>query len=153
MALAISAMLLFVTVNAISLVLRGAPDVRKKITALADIDQAAHWLTRDVVMGLHTDLENGAPPEAQMTITWTDYTKEAEQEESVSHSVTYTHSGTQLQRNYDGVVTVVGRNVTGAWFSINDRVITVTLSCSIDGDSSSTFTRNYKILMRGETGV
>ena len=151
--LVVGTVILFGVVGSIFMVMRGVPEIRKEVVALADIERAAHWLNRDVPMGRDTNLVDAALPVAQMTVTWLDYTKEAELEESVSHSVSYTYSGSELQRNYDGVVTVVGSHLTNVGFSLNDRFITVTLTSSIDEESGATVTRVYKILMRGETGL
>jgi len=154
-ALGVGTVILFGVVGSIFLVMRGVPEITKEAVALADIDRAAHWLTRDVAMGLNANLVNGALPVAQMTITWIDFTKAAELEGSGSHSVSYTwlpETG-ELQRNYDGVITIVGSHLTHVGFSLNDSSVTVTLTSSIDEESRSTVTRAYKILMRGETSL
>ena len=152
-ALGVGTVLLVGVVGSVFLIMRETPEIRKEAVVLADIERAAHWLTRDVVMGLNTDLVDGALPVAQMTVNWNDYTKAADLEEAVSHSVTYTYSGSELQRNYDGVVTIVGSHLTNVEFSLNDSFVTVTLTSSIDEESSSTVTRSYKLLMRGEISL
>jgi len=103
-------------------------------------------------MGQETNLVNYDPPVSQMTVTWNDYTKAAELEEDVSHYITYTWSSEtgELQRNYDGSITIVGNYLTNVGFSINDSSVTVVLTSSINGESSSTITRSYEILMRAE---
>ena len=129
----------------------GAGEIREESVALADIDNAAHWLTRDVVLAQNTDLDPGPP--VKMTLTWNDSTWWAEQEESVSHSVIYTYSGTDLQRNYDGVVTTVGRQLTDVGFSLDGRLVTITLTSSPEEEPRSAVTRSYTIYMRAETGL
>jgi len=153
--LAVGTVILFGVVGSIFLIMRGVPDIRKEVVAQSDIERAAHWLTRDVAMGLSSDLVNNSPPVTQMTVTWFDYTKAAELEESTSHSVSYTWSSEtgELQRNYDGLITTVGTHLTNVGFSRSDSSITVILTSSIDGESSPTVTRSYRILMRGETGL
>ena len=151
--LVVGTVILLGVVGAIFMVMRGVPEIRKEAVVLADIESAAHWLNRDVAMGRESNLVNNADPVTQMTITWNDYTKEADLEGSFSHSVSYTYSGSELQRNYDGVVTVVGSHLTNVGFSLNDRLVTVTLTSSIDEESGATVTRAYTILMRGETGL
>ena len=153
--LVVGTVILFGVVGAIFMVMRGVPEIRKETAVLADIERAAHWLNRDVAMGRDIDLVDAAPPVVQMTITWIDYTKAAELEEAVSHSVSYTWSpGTgELERNYDGLITIVGNYLTNVGFSLNDRSVTVTLTSSVDEESGATVTRAYKILMRGETGI
>jgi prepilin-type N-terminal cleavage/methylation domain-containing protein len=132
----------------------GTGQIREESVALSDIDNAAHWLTRDVVLGQSTDLDDDAPlPVSQMTLTWDDSTWWAEQEESISHSVIYTYSGTALQRNYDGVVTTVGRHLTDVGFSLDGRLVTITLTSSPEEEPRSAVTRSYTMQMRAETGL
>ena len=154
-ALGVGTVILLSIVGSFFLLTHAIPEIRRETVALADTERAAHWLTRDVVMGRDTNLVNNDPPVTQMTITWNDYTKAADLEESVSHSVSYTWSpGTgELERNYDGLITIVGNHLTNVGFSLNDRSVTVTLTSSIDEGSGATVTRAYKILMRGETGI
>lgn len=152
-AMAVGGMLMAGIVTAVFQIVYGAGQIKRESVALADIDNAAHWLTRDVVLGQSTDLVDGAPAVSQMTLTWNDSTWWAEQEESVSHSVIYTYSGTALQRNYDGVVTTVGRHLTDVGFSLDDRLVTITLTSSLEEEPRSAVTRNYKIQMRAETGL
>ncbi len=154
-ALGVGTVILLSIVGSFFLLTHAIPEIRRETVALADTERAAHWLTRDVVMGRDTNLVNNDPPVTQMTITWNDYTKAADLEESVSHSVSYTWSpGTgELQRNYDGVITIVGSHLTNVEFSRNDRFIIVSLTSSSNEEPISAITRSYKILMRGETGV
>ncbi len=109
--LGIGTVVLLALVGSIFMVMRVVPEIRERAVALADIESAAHWLNRDVPMGRASNLVNNAPPVVQMTITWLDYTKAAELEEALSHSVSYSWSSStgELQRNYDGLITIVGR--------------------------------------------
>ncbi|UCB43374.1 MAG: prepilin-type N-terminal cleavage/methylation domain-containing protein [Dehalococcoidales bacterium] len=50
-----------------------------------------------------------------------------------SSTITYTLTGTQLQRLADGLSTPVGNHITGATFAINDRTINVTLTATVNG--------------------
>ncbi len=149
--LSVGTVVLLAIVGSIFMIMRGVPEIRERASALADIERAAHWLNRDVTMGRASDLVHDAPPVVQMTITWIDYTKAAELEESLLHSVSYSWSSStgELQRNYDGLITTVGSYLTNVGFSRNDRSITVTLTSSISEESES-YTRAYTILMRPE---
>lgn len=150
-AMAVGGMLLTGIVSSIFQIVTGTKQINEESVAIADIENATHWLTRDIVMGQGTTLVDDAPlPVSQMTITWTDYTSWAQQEPSASHSVTYTYSGTELQRDYDNVVTTVGRHLTNVEFSLNGKLVTVTLTSSPEGEPRSTVTRSYKIRMRAE---
>jgi len=152
-ALAILGIVVVGIVTSIFQIMQGRAQIAGKSVALADIDNAAHWLTRDIVMGQSTDLEDGEPPTGNMTMTWNDLTGWAEAEESISHSVVYTHSGTQLLREYDSAnnTTIVGRHLTDVGFSIDGNLVTVTLTSSPDGVRASTVTRRYLIRMRTES--
>lgn len=153
-AMLVGGMLMAGIVTAVFQIVYGAGQIKEESVALSDIDSAAHWLTRDVVLGQSTDLVDGAPlPVSQMTLTWNDSTWWAEQEESIAHYVTYTYSGTALQRNYDGVVTTVGRHLTNVRFSLDGRLVTITLTSSLEEEPRSTVTRSYKIYMRAETSL
>jgi len=152
-AMLVGGMVMAGIVTAVFQIVHGAGQIKEESVALADIDSAAHWLTRDVVLGQSTDLVNGAPQVSQMTLTWNDSTWWAEQEESIAHSVIYTYSGTALQRNYDGVVTTVGRHLTNVGFSLDGRLVTITLTSSLEEEPRSTVTRNYTIYMRAYTGL
>ena len=153
--LGVGTVILLGVVGSLFIIMRGIPEIRKETVALSGIERAAHWLNRDVGMGRDSNLVDAAPPVAQMTITWYDYTKAADLEEDQSHYVSYTWSpGTgELQRNYDGLITTVGVRLANVGFSLNDKSVTVTLASFIDEKSGSTVTRTYKILMRGETGL
>lgn len=150
-ALGVGTVILSGIVGSIFMIMHGVPKIRDEIVALTDIERAAHWLTRDVPLGGNTNLVDAAPPVAQMTLIWFDYTKVSELEENQSHSVSYTWSpGTgELQRNYDGLITVAGVRLANVGFSLDGEIVTIILSSYVGEGSESTVTRTYKILMRG----
>ena len=150
-ALGVGTVILSGVVGSFFLSVHGVTKIRNEIVALSDIERAAHWLTRDVPLGGSTNLVDAAPPVTQMTLTWFDYTKEAELAENQSHYVSYTWSSDtgELQRSYDGVITVAGVRLANVGFSLDGEIVTVTLSTYIDEESESTVTRTYKIFMRG----
>ena len=153
--LAVGSIILAGVVGSIFTVMRLTPEIKDQIVVLSDLDRAAHWLTRDVQMGFDSDLLNNAPPVSQVTITWNDYTKAADLEGSIAHSVTYIwHSvnGT-LQRTYDGEISLAGAYLTNVGFTRNDRSVTVTLTSSDGENVESTATRTFTILMRAEGGA
>lgn len=151
-AMLVGGMIMAAIVSGIFQISFGTGQISERNTALADIDNAAHWLTRDVVMGQSTDLWEGAPPTSNMTITWTDFTSFEGGEESISHSANYTYSGTELRRNCDGVVTIIGRHLTNVEFSIDNRLVTLTLTSSTEKVPRTTVTRKYLLQMRAESG-
>jgi VCBS repeat-containing protein len=121
----IAAMLVGALGSAIFLFTRTAEQGNDELGALRDVQNAGYWLTRDGKMAETTDLIDGAPPVGSMTLTWTDGGQ--------AHTVTYTLTGTELQRNYDGDAIAVARYVTSVEFSLSQGVITADLTSSPDG--------------------
>jgi len=72
--LPISVVMLGAIVGSIFLVLNGTVDIRSETAAQANIENAAHWLTRDILMGQSTNMLEDAPPVNTVNFTWTDYT-------------------------------------------------------------------------------
>lgn len=112
-----------------------------RLTALHDIQNAAYWISSDSQMAKTTDLVDGAPPVDHMTLSWTDKFGGGE----VSHTSTYSLSGTELQRDHDGSVRTVARHISTVEFSINSGLITVTLGSSL---GRITEERTYDICLR-----
>ncbi len=132
-------------------ILRGTASGNGQAIALADIDLAAHWLTRDIVQGVTTDLVDGLPPVSQVTLDWNDLTGWGEGEGSVAHTVTYTYDGAtgELERNFDGQVTTVGHHLTAVEFSLATRTVTVALTSSPDSFNPRPIERRtYNIFLR-----
>jgi prepilin-type N-terminal cleavage/methylation domain-containing protein len=146
-ALPVGAVIVLVVVSSFFQITQGRIDIAQKSVAMADIDNAVHWLARDLVLAQTTNLTDGAPPTDNMTLSWTDLTHWAQDEGSIDHSISYTLSGTELRRNYDGGVTIVGRYLTNVGFSIDERVFTITLTSCPDLPGS-TVTKSFSTEMR-----
>ena len=146
-ALPIGTAILLVVVAGIFQIMRGGVNMSEKGIAMADIDLAFTWLSRDLVQAQETSLSDGADPVSAMTISWSDLTHWAHDADSIDHSITYTLSGTTLRRTYDGEETIVARYVTDIGFSINGRVFTVTLT-SRPSEIGSEVTRSFSTEMR-----
>ena len=148
-ALGVGTVILLSIVGSIFLVMRGTPEIRKEVVALTDIENAAHWLTRDIVMGQVTTLVEEEEPVSTVNMTWDNLA--AQEGEEISHHVVYTHSGTELLRQYDSADNItVGRHLTYVGFSIEGSLVTVALTASLDGTPRSTVTRTYVIQMRAK---
>ena len=147
--LAIEGMILAALVSGIFQIVRGRVDIAQKSVAMADIDNAAHWLVRDLVMAQTTSLIEEAPPVSDITMEWSDLTAWAGDEGSVEHSASYTLSETTLLRDYDGEETIIGRYLTNVGFSIDGKIFTVTLT-SRPGLPGSAVTRSFLIQMRSD---
>jgi type II secretory pathway component PulJ len=92
------------------------------LIALHEVQNTTQWITRDVTMAETSDLVDGAPAVQSMTLTWT--------EGVMVHTVTYSLSGTDLQRVINGQVGIVARNVSSISFSLSNNVITTTIVSS-----------------------
>lgn len=87
------------------------------VSASVDLQNATYWITLDGQMAQATDLVDGAPPVSSMTLTWG----------GGSQTSAYSLSGTELRRNRNGTVKTIAWNVSSAGFSLQGRIITVTL--------------------------
>ena len=150
-ALPIGVVALGAIVGAIFIIPRGTVEVRNQTAALADLENATHWLNRDIVVGQVTDMVPGAQPVSTVNMSWNDYT--GGPGSSIAHYVYYYKSGTQLLRQYDstGNVTIAGRNLSYVGLSIdNGSLVTVTLTTTPAGSRQKTVTRSYQIDMRAK---
>ena len=146
----VGGMIMSAVIGSVYQITTGTGKVNWESTTLADMENAAHCIVRDVMMAHSTDLEPGEPPMDGLHISWQDLTNAALLEESVAHSITYTHSGKELQRNYDGVVTIIGRDLDDVSFGINGRVVSVNMTSTREGYEGATITRKYLIYLRSQ---
>ena len=96
----------------------------KAVAASMDLGYAGRQVSRDILMAAGSDLVDGAPPVNQLTLSWIEWYDLA----GLPHSVTYELSGSNLDRDYDGVVTTVARNISSIEFARTDRVIEVVVT-------------------------
>ena len=125
-------------------------NVSNKSIALADIDNAIHWIAQDLVMAQEVSLQDGGPPANSLTASWSDLTHWAADEGITDYSVSYQLSGTHLIRNFSSNVSseiIVGRYISYVGFSLDDRVFTVTL-ISQPGGTKSSVNRTFSSEMR-----
>ena len=95
-------------------------------TAYRDFEITSTWMGRDTTMAASTDLVNDAPAVGAMSLSWTEDFGEV----ATPHNSSYYLSGTSLQRDYDGDVITVGRNITDVNFSISNGLLTLVLTSS-----------------------
>lgn len=95
------------------------------LRALHDLENAAHWINLDASRAESWDLAPEAPPVDTMTLTW--------MEGEEPHTVTYSLSGSELQRNHNGRVAIVARHLSSVAFSLSGGVITVAITSSPGG--------------------
>lgn len=153
-AMAVGGMLLGVLVPSIFQTTRGTVLTTVEVTALNNVENAAHWINKDVRMAKETNLQEEVPlvnptPESPLTLNWTDWTDWV-QEEFRDHSCAYWLEGTDLQRNYDGTVTRVARYISDIEFSQSGTLITVTITSTPEGVPERSEKRTYRIYLRPE---
>ena len=132
----------------------GSARANDQVVALTDINYAALWIKKDLQMAQSTSLTDGDPvPQSSVTLEWTDYTGWAT-EETRDHTSTFALSGTELLRNYDGTVTVVGRHITSIGFTQNDTVINCVITATGPGitQRAETLKFSVNVHMRPEGG-
>ncbi|MFC2034436.1 type II secretion system protein J [Chloroflexota bacterium] len=121
------------------------------VVMLADLNNAVIVIKKDLMVTQDTDLIDGNPvPQSSASFTWTDYTSFGSENVSRYHSCNYTLSGTFLQRNYNGITSVVGRNITYIGFTLNGRVISVNITGTGTGVSQPSETFQFSTYIRAE---
>jgi len=126
LAAGIATMIVGVLGSAIFLFFRVTEQGNEQYRALHDVQNAGFWITRDGEKAQSTDLTPGADPVGSMTLSWSDLGQ--------AHTVTYSLSGSNLQRNHDGEVSAVARHVSSVGFSLSaQRVVTADVTSSPDG--------------------
>ena len=140
LATAIAAMIVGLLGSTIFLFMRSTEQGNKQLIAFQDLQNAGHWITRDGMAAQTTGLADGAAPVVSMTLSWTD----GEQ----SNTVTYSLSGDDLRRNYNGTVMTVARNVSSVGFSISQRVITSNMTSAPAGRWGASKDATYKVRLR-----
>lgn len=97
-----------------------------KTTAFRDLEIASTWIGRDAGMATSTDLINDGPPVDTMSLSWTEDFGGV----ITPHNSYYYFSGTTLQREYDGGLITVSRNLTAVGFSMSNGLLTVVITSS-----------------------
>ena len=132
-------------------VLVGTDRSNSQVVALTDVNQATLRIKRDLIMTQETDLTDGDPvPQSSVILSWTDYTSFGSENESRSHSSSYTLSGTDLLRNYDGTVSIAGRQITSIGFTQDGRVINVVITATGSGAAQRNETLKFRVYLRTE---
>jgi len=129
----------------------GTSRSNSQVIALTDVNHAALSIKKDLMMTQYTDLTDGSPvPQSSVTLSWIDHTSFESANESFYHSSSYTLSSTELQRNYDGTVSIVGRNVTYLGFTQNGKVIAVVITATSSKGLEQRETLKFSAYIRAE---
>ncbi|MBM2825923.1 MAG: hypothetical protein HW402_1587 [Dehalococcoidales bacterium] len=153
LALAVGAVILTGAVGGIYQVLVATGRSTNQVVSLTDINRAALAIKNDLLMAQTTDLVDGVP-KISANLTWVDYTSSFGTGFQTNHSASYTLSGKQLRRTYDGAVSIVGRNVTSISFTQSvtqtGKAVTVIISSSNTTPPSRLETITFSIHLRTE---
>ncbi len=107
-----------------------------RLTATHELENIAHWFNLD---GQGAKVAAGGPT---LALTMSD-----------NSSVTYGLSGTQMIRTAGGYPMTLARNIASASFSINNRVITMSLTAAPAGRYGVSENGTYRVYLRpAETG-
>ncbi len=154
LAMAVGGILLAGAVISIFQVSWGTIRSNDQVTALADVNNAALWLKKDLQMVQSTSLTDGVPA-SSVTLNWTDFTS-FELEENKDHTSSYELSGSgELRRIYDyekpgETTSVVGRHITSIRFTRESGVINVVITATGPGTSQRTETLEFSVFKRTE---
>lgn len=121
-----------------------------QVIAVADVNQAALAIRKDLEMTQSVNLTDGdLTPQGSVMLSWTDYTT-FDSDNATFHSSNYTLSGTVLRRNYDGVVGIVGRNITYLGFTRTGRLINVVITATGTEIPPKSETLEFSVMIRYE---
>jgi len=149
LALAVGTVILTGAVMGIYQILVATGRANNQVVALTDLSRAALSIRNDLLMAQTTDFVDGVP-KSSANLTWTDYTTSFGSTTWTPHFSTYSLIGKQLRRNYDGIESVVGRNITSISFTQNGRSISVTISSSNTTPPSGIETLMFSVHTRSE---
>ena len=118
---AIVAMISIGTVALINYEVKSTATARTSVTASHEIEKAACWITKDGMMAESTNITDST-----LEMNWIERYEFA----NAPHSSSYYLDGTDLCRNYDGIVTKVAQNISEVEFSRDSDVLNVSICCS-----------------------
>lgn len=102
-----------------------------KFTALHDLQNAAYWFNKD---GQEAKAAIGG---SQLVMTLSD-----------NSTVTYALIGTNLQRSSTGLPLTLAHNISSVAFSVNDRLVTMSLISTPPGRNNISENGTYKVYLR-----
>lgn len=106
-----------------------------KLTAMHELQNAAHWFSFDGQRASTANLNS----ELLLTI-------------SDNLSITYSLVGTELRRTAGGSPMTLAQNITSANFSVENRLITMTLTSSPEGRDNVSENGTYMVYLRPDEG-
>jgi hypothetical protein len=106
-----------------------------RLTAMHELQNAAHWFSLD---GQGAKSATGGN---ELVLTLAD-----------NSMITYSLTGTELQRTTEGSQRTLAKHITNADFSIGNRVITMSLTSSPEGRDSISEKGTYQVSLRPIAG-
>jgi prepilin-type N-terminal cleavage/methylation domain-containing protein len=106
-----------------------------RLTAMHELQNAAHRFSLDAQKAVSASVDG----ELLLTI-------------SETSSITYALVGTELRRTEDDSQTTLARNISSAEFSIDSRLITMSLTSSPEGRNNVSENGTYKVFLRPSEG-
>ena len=106
-----------------------------RVTALHELQNAAHWVNLDGQMAQSASGGN------ELVLTFPD-----------SSSINYTLVGTDLLRTTSTSNRTLAQNIASANFSVQDRIITMNLTSAPDGRWDVSENETYKVCLRPSEG-
>lgn len=116
LALAITSMVIGGATLSIYSVLIPTARYNSEVTALTNIATAGLLIKNDLLMAQSTTLSNGIPS-SSVNLTWFDFTSSFGTSFMTGHHSGYSLVNGLLLRNYDGVTSIAGRDVTSIQFT------------------------------------
>ena len=102
-----------------------------KMVAMHELQNVAHWVAVDGQMA------NTASGGSNLSLTLPD-----------GSSITYTLAGTELHRTDGGSQIMLARNISNISFSVENRIITMTITSSPQGRPNVSEQATYKVCLR-----
>ncbi len=123
---------------------RGSGIAKNTVTASFEMGNVSRRLSQDCMMAQSSDLVNEAAPVDNLTLSWVEWYNLT----ATPHVSTYWLAGSDLKRDYDGVVTTVARNISSIAFSQVDRVITVRVTSTPPWFPAKTMEQTFRVQLR-----
>jgi prepilin-type N-terminal cleavage/methylation domain-containing protein len=105
-----------------------------EFTAMHELQNAAFWFTKD---GQEAKAAVGG---SQVVLTLAD-----------NSTVTYALTGTSLKRTVGSLQTVLARNIASAAFTVNARLVTMSLTSTPAGQTAVSESQTYTVYLRPVT--
>ena len=131
MAIAVTGIIVVFLGTAVNQIITVSEYGNSRLTAMHELQNAAHWF------GLDGQKASTASVNGELLLTI-----------SETSSITYSLAGTELRRTANGEQLVLAQNITSADFSIENRVITMSLTSSPEGRDDVSENGTYKVFLR-----